>query len=41
MSYPAGRTGIQRNIKGFRQVVSADGGKPIEQMSPRGGARSN
>ena len=45
MSHPAGCAGVQRNItrrqprqslRDLRQGLAAGGGKPIEQMSPRG-----
>jgi acetyl esterase len=35
MNYPAGRAGLQRNIRVFLQAVEADGRRPIEQMPPR------
>ena len=34
MSHPAGRAGVQRKIQVFLQTLTADGGKPIEQMPP-------
>jgi acetyl esterase len=35
MNYPAGRAGLQRNIRVFLQALAADGRRPIEQMPPR------
>ena len=35
MNDPAGRPGVQRPIRAFRQAIATGRGKPIEQMSPR------
>ena len=35
MNHPAGRAGVQRNIRVFLQGLAAGGRKPIEQMTPR------
>ena len=34
MSHPAGRSGVQRNIKVFLRALAAGGSTPIEQMTP-------
>lgn len=36
MSHPAGCTGVERKINVFRRGLATGGGKPIEQMNPRG-----
>ena len=35
MNRPAGRAGVQRNIRVFLQALAADGRRPIEQMTPQ------
>src|SRR5262244_1229061 len=35
MNDPAGRQGVQRQIRAFLQAIATGRGKPIEQMSPR------
>jgi len=35
MNGPAGRQGVQRQIRVFLQAIATGGGKSIEQMTPR------